>query len=207
MLNRLLLTIRPLTIRPPAAILPAAIIATAVAASIVFTGCATTETMDAPKMPRRFVSTVSSSTGLFLPGKNQPILWDGTLNVTDSAGILGADRLQLITAIVKEEMQAHGYQFAAAGKARFSMKAVLLMGKDADQQQLNALSGVAPELRETGNGQSGALGVYFTDTDTEQVVWKSATELVTRSQLPEEQQLERIRYAVKQMLGGLPDAK
>jgi hypothetical protein len=188
--------------------LSASLLATALASSIAISGCATTETTEAPKLPRRFVSTVSSSTGLFVPSKNSPIQWDGTVEITDSARLLTADRTQLVTSTLKEEMKNRGYQFSAtAAGARFAMKAVLLMGKDADKQQLNALSGVAPELKEGGDTQSGALGVYFTDTDTQQIVWKSATEIVTRSQLSEEAQIERIRYAVQQMLSGLPAAK
>lgn len=187
---------------------PAVLMAITLSASFVFTGCATTETTQAPKMPRRFVSTVSSSTGLFVPSKTIPIQWDGIVEITDSAHLLTADRSQLITSVLKDEMKNRSYRFsAAADGARFSMKAVLLMGRDADKQQLNALSGVAPELKEGENTQSGALGVYFTDIDTQQIVWKSATEIITRSQLTEEEQVERIRYAVQQMLSGLPAAK
>lgn len=189
-------------------LLAASAIAGCVFTSMVFTGCATTETAREPLMPRRFVSTVSSSTGLFVPSRTTPILWNGTLEITDSARLLTAERTQLLTGIVKDELKTRGYQFSAtADNARFAMKAVLLMGRDADRQQLNALSGVAPELHEGDGSQSGALGIYFTDTDTQQIVWKSATEILTRSQLPEEQQIERIRYAVQQMLSGLPAAK
>jgi hypothetical protein len=185
------------------------LLATTAIAGFIFAGCATTETTQDPKlMPRRFVSTVSSSTGLFVPSRNTPIQWNGTLDITDSAHLLTADRTQLISGILKDELKTRSYQFSpGADKARFAMKAVLLMGKDADKQQLNALSGVAPELHESEGTQSGALGVFFTDTDTQQIVWKSATEILTRSQLPEDQQAERIRYAVQQMLSGLPDAK
>lgn len=184
-------------------------LATCLVASLLFAGCATTtEVTNEPKLPRRFVSTVSSSTGLFTPSRSTPIQWSGALDITDSAHLLTAERTQLITGIVKDELKTRGYQFNAnAGNARFTMTAVLLMGKDADKQQLNALSGVAPELHEGDDAQSGALGVYFTDIDTQQTVWKSATEILTRSQLPEAQQVERIRYAVQQMLSGLPAAR
>lgn len=187
---------------------PVMVMTITLSASITFPGCATTETTQAPKLPRRFVSTVSSSTGLFVPSKTTPIQWTGTVEITDSAHLLTAERTQLITTVLKDEMKNRSYQFSTAAEgARFAMKAVLLMGKDADKQQLNALSGVAPELKETENTQSGALGVYFTDIDTQQIVWKSATEITTRSQLSEEEQVERIRYAVQQMLSGLPAAK
>jgi hypothetical protein len=177
-------------------------------ASVVFTGCATTtQVTNESKLPRRFVSTVSSSTGLFTPSRSTPIQWNGVLDITDSAHLLTAERSQQITSIVKDELKTRGYQFSPkADNARFAMKAVLLMGKDADKQQLNALSGVAPELHEGDDKQSGALGVYFTDVDTQQIVWKSATEILTRSQLPEAQQIERIHYAVQQMLSSLPIA-
>jgi len=184
-------------------------LAVTLVSSLVFAGCAsTTEVKNEPKLPRRFVSTVSSSTGLFAPSRSIPIQWKGNLDITDSAHLLTAERAQLVTDTMKNELKTRGYQLSAnAGNARYTMTAVLLMGKDADKQQLNALSGVAPELHEGDNTQSGALGVYFTDTDTQQIVWKSATEILTRSQLPEAQQAERIRYAVQQMLSGLPTAK
>jgi hypothetical protein len=177
-------------------------------AGLLLAGCATTETQTEPLLPRRFVSTVSSSTGLFTPARNTPIAWSGTLEVNDSTHQLSAERIALITGIVRDELTKRGYSFSASTEnARYSMQAVLLVGKDAEGEQLNALSGVAPELQQGDGSQSGALGIYFKDTDTQQIVWKSATELVTHSQLPLQQQDDRIRYAVQQMMSGLPLAQ
>lgn len=184
------------------------LLTTALATGMVFVGCATTETTTTPKLPHRFVSTVSSSTGLFVPSKNTPIQWDGNLEISDSAHLLTAERAQLLNGILKDELKIHGYQFSAKpDNARFEMKAVLLMGKDADKKQLEALSGVAPELKESDGTHSGALGIQFTDIDTQQVVWKSATEVVTQSQTPEPEQVQRIRHVIQQMLSGLPAVK
>lgn len=184
------------------------LLTTALATGLIFTGCATTETTTTPKLPHRFVSTVSSSTGLFVPSRNTPIQWDGTLEITDSAQLLTAERAQLLNGVLKDELKSHGYQFSAkADNARFAMKAVLLMGRDADKKQLEALSGVAPELKEGDGTHSGALGIQFTDIDTQQIVWKSATEVVTQSQTPEQEQIQRIRHVIRQMLSSLPAAQ
>lgn len=178
------------------------------ATGMIITGCATTETPTAPKLPHRFVSTVSSSTGLFIPSRNTPIQWDGKLEITDSASLLPPERAQLLNGLLKEELNKLGYQFSAkADNARFAMKAVLLMGRDADKKQLEALSGVAPELQEGAGAHSGALGIQFTDIDTQQIVWKSASEVVTQSQTPEQEQIQRVRHVIQQMLSGLPTAK
>lgn len=174
----------------------------------VVSGCATTETTEPLQQPRRFTTTVSSSSGLFVPTKQQPVLWDGTIAITDSARRLTADREQQIMSALKQELQQRGITFTATpGSARFAMKAALLVGTDVDSAQLNNLCGVAPELKSREGVELAAMGICFTEIDTQQVVWKSATEVVIRSQGTEMEQIERVQRTVRDMLAALPAAR
>jgi len=174
----------------------------------VLGGCASTEPAAPLHQPRHFTTTVSSSSGLFVPVKQQAVQWDGALAITDSMHRLTADREQQITSALKSELQQRGITFTAdAGSARFAMKAALLVGTDVNSAQLNSLCGVAPELVQREGAELAAMGVCFTELETQQVVWKSATEVVIRSPGTETEQIERIQRTVRDMLSALPTAR
>lgn len=178
-----------------------------ICAGIVLASCQHTQEPDAVAQPLRSFSVVSTSARTFAPQPGARIAWRGELMVHAAEGTpRDPAALQFLREQIDSQLQAKGYQLVAPGMAAdYNLQGLLVVGDEINERELGDVLGFNPGLVAEGTPyQTGSLVLVLLNARSQETEWRSAVEILSAPDLPEEARELRLKSGVANLLRPLP---
>lgn len=155
----------------------------------------------------RQASVVSTGAPTFNPKPGDTVAWTNGITVHAPEGIeVDQSLLDLIKTNIDKEMTAKGYRFVEANaQPRYLVHGIMVLGNELNEKQLRDTLGFEPGLVVNDqNYEKGSLLLLLVNPYRQSTEWRAVVQVLTSTELTEEQNRMRMQYIVHSLLRPLP---